>query len=199
MQQWNGVSLLWNCGKQEADEEVYTDASGSWGCGGHWRTHWFSIPWDGPSGMPQWGIGPPEEDSIAVREMLPLVMASVVWGQAWQGKLIRFHSDNMAVVGAIGRRYSPKLVMMHLLRCLAFFAAKHSFWFCAVHLPGVCNQRADALSRDRMDDFRSLSPQDVDARGAILPQGIRDTLMDVRGEWISEHWTQQFGDSTRQF
>ena len=63
MQQWNGVSLLWNCGKQEADEEVYTDASGSWGCGGHWRTHWFSIPWNGPSGTPQWVIGPQEEDA----------------------------------------------------------------------------------------------------------------------------------------
>lgn len=39
---------------------------------------------------------------------------------------------------------------MHLLRCLAFFAAKHSLWFSAEHLPGVCNQRVDALSRNRM-------------------------------------------------
>ena len=28
MQEWNGVSLLWNCGKQEVDEDVWTDASG---------------------------------------------------------------------------------------------------------------------------------------------------------------------------
>ena len=198
LQQWNGVSLLWNCGKQEPDEEIYTDASGSWGCGGHWRTRWFSIPWNGPSGTPQWVLGLQREDSIAVRELLPIVIAAVVWGRAWQGKLIRFHSDNVAVVGAIGRRYSSKRVMMHLLRCLVFFAAKHSFWFCAEHLPGRHNQRADALSRDRVDEFLSLSPQGVDAGGATLPSDIRDTLMDVQGEWISEHWTQQFGDSTRQ-
>lgn len=81
MQHWNGVSVLWNCGKQEADEEVYTDASGSWGCGGYWGTHWFSIPWEGPSGTPLWVVGPPEEDSIAVRELLPIVVAVVRHGK----------------------------------------------------------------------------------------------------------------------
>ena len=113
-------------------------------------------------------------------------MASVVWGQAWQGKLIRFHLNNLAVVGAIGKRYSSKLVMMHLLHYLVFFAVNHSFWFLTEHLPGSCNQRADALSRDHMDEFWSLS----------LHRMRRSPIGNPR-EWTSKYWTQKFSNSIK--
>ena len=33
MEYWNGISLLWNSRKHSTDTTVFTDASGSWGCG----------------------------------------------------------------------------------------------------------------------------------------------------------------------
>ena len=42
MGQWNGVSLIPN---QQREAEVETDASGSWGCGGHWGGKWFQWKW----------------------------------------------------------------------------------------------------------------------------------------------------------
>ena len=156
MQDWNEVSLMWSFGKQEIDEEIWSDASGAWGCRAHWGPRWLSVPWAIPLrvALQKYAI----EDLVAVRELVLIVLAASLWGGAWRG---RFHSDNMAVVGAVNKLYSSREMLMHLLRCLTF-AAKYSFWFCAMHVPGVLNVHANALSRDRMQIFFSHSPQEVD-------------------------------------
>jgi len=33
LEQWNGVSMLWDYSKGEGDSQVVSDASGAWGCG----------------------------------------------------------------------------------------------------------------------------------------------------------------------
>ena len=48
LRDWNGVSLMWSCGKQEPDEEVWSDASGAWGCRAWCGSHWFSTSWSLP-------------------------------------------------------------------------------------------------------------------------------------------------------
>ena len=85
MQEWNGVSLLWNCGKQGVDEDVWTNTSGAWGCGALWGPYWFSIPWFRPLQEALQGFS--QEDSITVREMIPVTLAAAMWGQEWEGKL----------------------------------------------------------------------------------------------------------------
>ena len=42
MDRWNGISILWDLQRQSADLSVYSDASGSWGCGAHGTPNWFS-------------------------------------------------------------------------------------------------------------------------------------------------------------
>ena len=61
------------------DHEIYTDASGSFGCSAVWC-----------QGVP-----------IAPKELVPIVMACVIWGQAWQGQVVHVHLDNKAVVAVI--------------------------------------------------------------------------------------------------
>ena len=42
VEQWNGVSLLWDIGLHNSDLMVYSDASGSWGCGAFYKHHWWN-------------------------------------------------------------------------------------------------------------------------------------------------------------
>ena len=57
---------------------------------------------------------------IAVKELIPVVVAAVVWGRSWQGHVIHCQCDNQAVVLVINSRSSPEPHMMHVLRCLFF-------------------------------------------------------------------------------
>ena len=36
--------------------------------------------------------------SIAVKEMISVVLAAALWGQTWKGKIVCFNSDSQAVV-----------------------------------------------------------------------------------------------------
>ena len=68
--------------------------------------------------MNRWfqGLWPPnlnslinDKLSIAFQELFPIVMAAQIWGNEWAGKRITFHSDNIAVVGALNKCRSPSL------------------------------------------------------------------------------------------
>ena len=74
---------------------VYSDASGTWGCGAIAESvGWFQLQWP-----PEW-----REVDISVKELVPVTMAAALWGPQWSGKHICFHSDNMAVVAVLQRR-----------------------------------------------------------------------------------------------
>ena len=47
---------------------------------------------------------------------------------------------------------------MHLMRSLFFFLAQYNVVLVGVHIPGVDNGVADALSRDKLDAFRLQVP-----------------------------------------
>ena len=51
------------------------------------------------------------------------MVACVVWGRAVQGGAIRCCIDNAAVVSIMNKGQSRDELAMHLMRCLAFFAA----------------------------------------------------------------------------
>ena len=48
------------------------------------------------------GIADPSaEDSIVLMEVVPVVVATAVWGCLWKGKLVKFHVDNTAAARAL--------------------------------------------------------------------------------------------------
>jgi len=67
--------------------------------------------------------------------------------------------DNAAVVAIFNQNVSRDREVMHLLCCLAFITAKFQFFITASHNPEIKNTAADALSRDKLDLFRSIYPQ----------------------------------------
>ena len=147
LQDWNGTSFF---PTSVPAMEVISDASGTYGCGAFSLPHgWFQLEW-------------PESwlhVHITAKELLPVVIAAALWGNQWKSKCICFRSDNMAVVDILKSRTSRDQLLMHLLRCLVFYAAFYRFYFVSEHVPGVLNTAADAISRNNVSLFLSLNPQ----------------------------------------
>ncbi len=61
------------------------------------------------------------EESITLKELLPVVLACAVWGDLWRAKFVHVHCDNLGVVAVVNSGYSRVSLIMHLLRCLFFY------------------------------------------------------------------------------
>ena len=110
LESWNGISMLEDPAWKSAPFHLCTDASGSFGCGA-WSGHsWFQYSW--PECFKQ--------QSIAVKELLPIVMACMVWGKTWCKNAVLVHCDNQAVVEVVNAGYCKDSYLMQLLRCLFF-------------------------------------------------------------------------------
>lgn len=146
---WNGRSFMdvlapcWN-----PSVVFSTDASGSWGAGAVWGRRCLQIPWAGAL----------DAHSITVKEILPVVLAVALWGGHWQGCQVEVQSDNMAVVHVVNAQTSREPTIMHMRRCLHFFSAHYMFRLRAVHIAGINNTAADALSRNLWHVFIQVCP-----------------------------------------
>ena len=143
---WNGISLAWDLGCHSPEITVYSDASGSWGCGGYATTDWFQYKW----------LVHHQDLSIASKEFIPVVISAAIFGRCWSGKLVNFMVDNLAVVQALQATYSRDIHLMHLIRLLVLFAAHFNFWFTASHVAGKKNTCADAISRNDTEILQQL-------------------------------------------
>jgi hypothetical protein len=124
VQGWNGLSFMAPSSPSDSIQ-VFSDAAGSYGCGaflpsGDWLQVQWPTDWDSPS--------------IAVMELIPIVIAAGMWGAAWQGQRVHFHCDNASMVSILNRRYSSETTLANLLRCLVFFAVYFSFHLSAKHI-----------------------------------------------------------------
>ena len=163
---WHGVNFWLYPGMSAAiDLEVTSDAAGSLGFGAYFRQDWFSGAW-APCQSGQ---------SIAYKELFPIVIAAYVWGPLWSRQHVLFRSDNEAVVNILVARTSKVAGLMFLVRKLLFAAARFCFTFTAQHVPGIHNQIADALSRFHWQEFRRLAPE-ARLSPVAVPQGLLDDL-----------------------
>lgn len=154
LSQWNGLSLFHELQlTNSADIELYTDAASTVGHGGYFQGYWFCETW--PLDLP---IGQ-DENSMAFRELYPIVVSAILWGAQWTTKRILFHCDNQATVAIINKGRSRSTVLMRLMRRLTWCSAKHNFVVYAQFVPSAMNLISDALSRQQLSKFRRLAPQ----------------------------------------
>lgn len=179
---WNGVSILREFRASDPDIEIYSDASGSWGCGALWGTQWFQL---------EWGDLPVAHESIAAKELLPVLIACIVWGKDWEGLSIRCYSDNQAAVCVLNQRRAKDPLLSHMLRCLFFVSAKFQFDLSAQHIPGTVNTAADALSRNNLPLFFSQIPRAA-STPAFLPLPLVMGLSQSHPNWNSKEWINWF-------
>lgn len=146
---WNGISFFSFPGQTPLPNfQVGSDASGTLGYGAFLGSEWFNGRW-----LPH-----QRALSIAYKELFPVVLAAHVWCSDWARKRILFRVDNEAVVHILNSRTSKDPNIMHLMRSLLLLAAHHNFSFSAIHVPGIHNGIADALSRFNWQAFYILAP-----------------------------------------
>jgi len=184
---WNGVSLLRLIGSPPANVVLTSDASG-WGCGAYFDNRWFQLPWSAT-----WV----KAESIAVKELIPIVLAGAVWGDLWSGNVVLCRCDNESVVAVVNSRTSRDPGLMHLLRCLAFVEAHWGFYSRAVHLPGVENSLADDLSRDRLERFLASSHSVLSQVPTTIPSNLLEVVCNSRPDWTSPAWSQCFSSCVK--
>ena len=94
--------------------------------------------------------------NIAVKELLPIVIAAATWGQLWSRAQVIAYLDNMAVVQAVKSRSVKCPQLMRLLSALFFTEARFNFSLNASHIAGHKNVAADSLSRNNVHEFFSI-------------------------------------------
>ena len=82
--------------------DVTTNASGGIGFGAVLQSSWLIGVWSVQLA----------DQSIAVKEMVPVVIAFHTWAARWQGRCVRLISDNLSVVCAVNAQScrDPKLM-----------------------------------------------------------------------------------------
>ena len=176
---WNGVYML---PEERKREEIWSNASGSWGCAAYWGDQWFQLQWSEFPGI--------ADKCIASKELLPILTAAAVWGRQWERSGVKFHCDNMAVVTVLNSGYCKDPHMAHMLRCLFFLEARFNFTVVAEHVPGVKNQLADALSRNKSSIFLQSLPS-ARAMPTEVSSKVVEGLVSIQ-EWKTDSWSRWF-------
>ncbi len=177
---WNGTAMMRSVvAAEEPQVELWTDASGSWGCSAIWGTRWFQLSWERLPAAGQWNIMP--------KELLPIVVATAVWGHLWRGMTVLFHCDNMAVVATLRSGSCREPQAMHLRRCLAFMEATGEFVLLAEHVRGVDNVAADELSRGRLMSAR-IAMQVSDGEQQVVPDRVLELMVTGSENWSDRQW-----------
>ena len=143
---WNGSAHFIDPSSVPANGiNLYTDASGTLGCGAYFQGSWFHYPWQ-PHQL---------EVSIQWQELFAILATALTWGHQWTGKRLRFFCNNKAIVEPWKNKSSKHPSIVALLRRLFLHAARHDYVLTFQHLPGKDN----ALSRRQFTRFFSLAPQ----------------------------------------
>lgn len=165
--QWNGTSLIIHSTSPEYT--VTSAASGRWGCGVWYGTRWFQLQWnDLTAAFP-----------IHVKEMISVVIASVLWGSSWiRGRVLAL-CNNEVVVTVINSSHGKDSHIMQMLQCLFFNETQCQSKLEAKHIPGSHNDLVDDLSRNRHPSSRKRSHSPVPPTVTATPHhGLDITSLD---------------------
>ena len=132
--------------------------------------------------------------SIAAKEMLPIVLAAAIWGSYWRGGTVRIHCDNSAAVDVLNNQSARDPLLCHHLRSWFFIGARFDFDMIALNTPGTSNLAADTLSRDNLPFFRSQVLHAAD-RPTPLPTTLARRLSVTKPAWTLQHWTRWLDSS----
>ena len=128
---------------------------------------------------------------IAVKELIPILVACVVWGATWQDHQVTCHCDNQVVVACLSSGTSKHALIMHMLRCLVFVEAYHRFHIKPVYINTLHSHLVDDLSRDRLSSFLSKVPQ-ANRGPTPVPPPLLDLLLNTAADWLSPTWCHRF-------
>jgi len=80
---------------------------------------------------------------------------------------------------------------MHMIRVLVFLAAHFNFWFRAEHIEGKSNTLADALSRNKQEEYFLSHLEFSGNHSSDIPASLMALLGDIQ-DWTSPRWISLF-------
>ena len=128
---------------------------------------------------------------ITVKEMVPIIIATITWGCNWKGGKVVALCDNIAVVAAVSNRSCKEKFVMQLLRTLFFIEAHFQFTVVSEHILGSSNNRADYLSRNQIALFHA-SHKTAKSLPSHVDYSLIQWLLHPQLDWTSPAWTHQF-------
>ena len=151
---WHGVEIIQAPPISSVDISLATDAS-ALGIGAVFGDHWFSFPLSSFSTLQFI----PDGNSFDINfwELFALVTTVFAWGEHWVNKQVVIFVDNLPITFK-WLRGSKSKPMMHLVRHLFSFTAKHNINILLHHISGHSNNLADSLSRLQVERFKRLHP-----------------------------------------
>ena len=164
-----------------------SDASGCRGCGVYCLLSWLQFQW------PDSWLG----HHIAAKEMVPILLAAATWGPKWAGQRVLCCSDNTKVVTVVNTGTARDPLLMHMLRCLFFYAAYYAFMISASHIPGKDNTGADAISWNKADQICSDYPLANHQPSPLNPTLVALVITHRPPDWTSKGGKQLFAASLR--
>ena len=141
--------------------KLYTDASGR----GYAAV--FGSTWIQGKFPASWG-----DVNIAIKELLPIVLAVRLWSDQLSNKRLLLFVDNMSIVHCINKLSSKEPTIMKLLRQLVVTAMSNNIHIAAKHIIGRHNVIADLLSRFQTSKARILAPWLAASQEVIPPQWL---------------------------
>ena len=150
---YNGKSLYREqLFQSDSAVEIFTDASGSLGFAAVMGRLWFSGTW--PSSW--W-----QAQNIFLLELIPVFLALSTWADTLANKIVILRVDNEALVHVLNKQTSKDEKVMFLIRKLVLLCLRRNIQIRAVHIFGAENLLADALSRQKIEQFFYLFPTAV--------------------------------------
>lgn len=149
LEYYNGVSLLLELRWRSSETlRLHTDAAGSVGFGAVFGNQWSQGLFNDKE----------RELHITVLELYPILLALALWYSDLKNSCVLFMCDNEAVVHIINSQTAKDKTVMKLVRPLVLLCMKHNILFRAKHVPGVDNVLADLISRQKLQEARSIAP-----------------------------------------
>ncbi len=160
LQNFNGTKIISPVNWSSPDWRIYSDASGL-GFGAVFGSHWIqgSFPAD-------W-----KDKSIALKELVPVYLAMLLWFKYFKSKNVLFNVDNISVVFILNSQTSPDVPIMALVRKMAVIAMLNDITIGGAHIKGKHNVIPDFISRFQVAKAKELAPW-LDQEPTCIPSKL---------------------------
>lgn len=144
---WNGRARIQPRPIDYRTLHLYTDASNI-GLGAVYGERWICARW--PPNMLKFHIN--------IKELFAIWAATITWGVEWRDKQIIISTDSEVITKVWTTGSCKEQDIMHIIRALFKFTARHNINLLMKHIPGSTNVNADLLSRLQVHQFQSRNP-----------------------------------------
>ena len=146
------------------------------GFGGHYKSHWFHGVWDDDFLIQ-------EDPSIEFLELYAVTISILLWSKEHKNQRIVLFCDNESMVFMLNRQSSRCRNCLVLIRLITLQCLVNNVRIYTKHVRTFLNDRADALSRNKVWKFKQISERkgvSID----LFPTKIPQILANINNFWL---------------